>query len=103
MLISTLVIPITACAEMKYSTRTSSTTSTSDEMQYKFTIDSKGNPMVVGANGKAIRGEPVDFSQQGVRATEILDIKTYTIVEARGSHYILVKSGGKSLKFTLPH
>jgi hypothetical protein len=67
--------------------------------QIKFKSD--GTPVVVGQDGRPLRGVRVNFPR---KATQLRNIYSFTAVEAFGSHYIVMEvAPGYYMCFDLPH
>ena len=67
--------------------------------QIKFKAD--GTPVVVGQDGRPLRGVRVNFPR---KAVQIRQLYSFTAVEAFGSHYIVMEvAPGFYMCFDLPH
>lgn len=80
-------IPLTACSKEP-------PRSSKDRFSYTLTLDEKGLPVVNGIQGKRVAG-PVD-------AKKIVRVRTMSIMDVEGSHYILIELGGTMYQINLP-
>lgn len=71
-----------------------------DAPEYTIRFDANGKLLVFDRDDEEVKGEKFDFPQE---ATSIKDIKTISIVQATGSHYLIIILGGTPYKFNLPH
>lgn len=67
---------------------------------YQIKFSSSGEIEVVDRNQDLVGGEEVKFP---IPTTEFLGLRNIVIVEAKGSHYIVVCNGTTYKKYYLPH
>lgn len=93
MLISSIgLMPLAACSKEKpYENK--------DRFSYTVKIDSKGMPVVLDAKGKEI---PANEVKLPVDAKKIVRVRTFSVMDVEGSHYILISIGGTTYKINLP-
>jgi hypothetical protein len=85
-------IPLTACSKEPPKNQ-------KDRFSYTLSFDAKGNPTVLDANGKPIPAQRVDGA---VDAKKIVRVRTISVIDVEGSHYILINIGGYLYKINLP-
>jgi hypothetical protein len=69
-------------------------------VKYELMFNSNGDIEVCDASKNIVPGKPAEFPE---KASQIYGVKTITIVEAEGSHYIIVYVNGVPKKYYLPH
>lgn len=93
LLVSSLgFIPLAACSKEKPSAQ-------KDQFSYTLTIDTKGVPAVKDARGNLIQAKKVDLP---LKATKIVRVRTVSVMDVEGSHYILIDIGGTLYQINLP-
>lgn len=80
-------IPLTACSKEQPKTP-------KDQFSYTLTLDEKGLPIVNGIPGKRVEGP--------LEAKKIVRVRTMSIMDVVGSHYILIELGGVMYQINLP-
>ena len=70
-----------------------------DPYSYTLTIDAKGLPVVVDPKGIALPAKKVEFP---VDAKKILRVRTFSIIDVEGSHFILITINGSTYQINLP-
>lgn len=85
-------IPLAACSKEKpYSQK--------DRFSYTLTFDPNGVPEVKDAKGNTIQAKKVELP---LKATKIVRVRTASIMDVEGSHYILIDIGGTLYQINLP-
>lgn len=93
LLVSSLgFIPLAACSKEKPYTQ-------KDRFSYTLTIDANGVPAVKDARGNPIEAKKVELP---VKAKKIVRIRTVSVMDVEGSHYILIDIGGTLYQINLP-
>jgi hypothetical protein len=87
------VLPLTACSKEP---------SKGQPVQgdYSLRIGATGMPEVLDAKGRLVKGHEV---KPPVEAKNILNVKTFTVMEVQGSHFILFSINGTLYRYDLPH
>ncbi len=102
-----LGMPLTACAgttkKNNYDTPNTQELNIAD---FEFSL-TRGNqndiPIVTNKKtGKRLAGKKIS-NDYPIKAVSIEEIKTITIIRAKGSHYFIVTIGGVNYKFDLSH
>ena len=70
-----------------------------DPYSYTLSIDAKGLPAVLDPKGIALPAERVEGP---VNAKKIVRVRTFSVIDVEGSHFILIDIGGKVYKINLP-
>ena len=86
------LIPLTACSKEPLQSK-------KDPYSYTLSIDAKGLPVVLDAKGIALPAERVEGP---VNAKKIVRVRTFSVIDVEGSHYILIDIGGKLYRINLP-
>ena len=71
-----------------------------DQFSYTLSLDAQGNPTVLDARGKPVPPKRVEGP---VDARKIVRVRTMSVIDVEGSHYILFQINGTMYRFDLPH
>lgn len=85
-------MPLAACSKEK-------TPNKEDRFSYTLSIDPKGLPVVLDSRGKSI---PAKKIEPPVDARKIVRVRTFSVIDVEGSHYILIDIGGSLYRINLP-
>lgn len=85
-------VPLAACSKEPPSKQPK------DHFSYTLSIDEKGMP-VVSANGRHI---PATRVEAPLVAKKIVRVRTMSIMDVEGSHFILIELGGSLYRIDLP-
>lgn len=80
-------VPLTACSKEQPK-------SSKDRFSYTLTLDEKGLPVANGISAKRVQGP--------LEAKKIVRVRTMSIMDVEGSHYILIELGGVMYQINLP-
>jgi len=70
-----------------------------DLFSYTLSIDAKGTPMVLDAKGNPL---PAKLVEGPVNAKKVVRIRTFSVIDVEGSHFVLIDIGGKLYQIYLP-
>lgn len=70
-----------------------------DPYSYTLSIDAKGMPVIMSPKGVALPAKKVEFP---VDAKKILRVRTLSIIDVEGSHFVLITIDGTTYKVPLP-
>jgi hypothetical protein len=85
-------MPLTACSKEK-------PTDKKDPFSYTLSIDAKGLPVILDAKGNPIPSKLVEGS---VNAKKVVRVRTFSVIDVEGSHYVLISIGGTLYQINLP-
>lgn len=85
-------IPITACSKEPPKGK-------KDPFSYTLSIDAKGIPVILDPKGFAIPSKPVEGP---VNAKKVVRVRTFSVIDVEGSHFVLIDIGGKLYQINLP-
>lgn len=71
-----------------------------NKFSYNLSFDATGLPVVLDQKGIAIAPRKVDGP---VGAKKIVRVRTFSVIEVEGSHFILIDIGGSLYQVDLPH
>ena len=86
------LMPLAACSKEK-------TQDKKDRFSYTLSIDPKGLPVVLDSRGNSI---PAKKIEPPVDAKKIVRVRTFSVIDVEGSHYILIDIGGTLYRINLP-
>ena len=86
------LIPLTACSKEPLQSK-------KDPYSYTLSIDAKGLPAVLDSKGIALPAKKVEFP---VDAKQILRVRTISIIDVKGSHFVLITINGTTYQINLP-
>lgn len=86
------LMPLAACSKEKAQDK-------KDRFSYTLSIDPKGVPVVVDARGNPIQAKKIE---PPVDAKKIVRVRTFSVMDIEGSHYILIDIGGSLYRINLP-
>jgi hypothetical protein len=86
------LVPLAACSKETPKDK-------KDRFSYSLSFDEKGLPVVLDAKGKPIPPKKVEGP---VDAKKIVRVRTISIIDVVGSHYILIDLGGTLYRIDLP-
>ena len=70
-----------------------------DPFSYTVSIDAKGLPVIVDSQGISLPAKEVKLPMD---AKKIVRIRTFSIIDIVGSHFVLIDIGGKLYQINLP-
>lgn len=70
-----------------------------DRASYNVVIDAKGIPAVVGPDGRTIQAKKVT---PPIAAKQITRVRTMSIIDVVGSHFVLIEIGGTLYRVDMP-
>lgn len=86
------LVPLTACSKEPPKGK-------KDPFSYTVSIDENGVPKVIGSQGISL---PVEKVKLPVDAKKILRIRTISVMDVEGSHFVLIDINGSVYKIPLP-
>ena len=86
------LIPLAACSKEPLQSR-------KDPYSYTLSIDEKGLPAVLDPQGRALPAKIVEFP---VDTKKIVRVRTFSIIDVKGSHFVLITIGGTTYQINLP-
>lgn len=90
--LSVSVIPLSACSKEQSKDHPA-------PFSYKLSFDENGVPIVLDQKGNALPLRKVDGP---VGAKKILRVRTFSVIEVEGSHFILVTINGTTYQINIP-
>lgn len=75
-------------------------TSNKTDFAYTISFTAEGEPSVLDAKGRPAKARRVCGP---IKADKIVRVRTMSIVEAEGSHYIVINLDGALYQIDLPH
>lgn len=86
------LVPLAACSKEPPKDK-------KDKFAYTLSFDAKGLPVVLDAKGKPIPPRKVEGP---VNAKKIVRVRTISVIDVEGSHFILIEIGGTTYQIDLP-
>ena len=85
-------MPLTACSKEP-------SRNNKDRLSYTLSFDAKGMPVVLDAKGNPIPPKKVEGA---VDARKIVRVRTMSVIDVEGSHFILIDLDGTMYRIDLP-
>ena len=70
-----------------------------DPFSYTVSIDAKGLPVVVDSEGVSLPAKEVKLP---LDAKKLVRVRTFSVIDVEGSHFILIQIGGTMYQINLP-
>lgn len=86
------LMPLAACSKEKPQDK-------KDRFSYALSFDAEGLPMVLDARGKSFPAKKVE---PPIDARKIVRVRTFSVIDVEGSHFILIQIGGTMYQINLP-